>query len=214
MTMPQHYMAYRRHKLLRDSDHVENGPINWKVVHDSGSFRVSKACAEASAVPSTTNTDFKHYVGYEPQVVVAPVRSAIDGESADQESRSHPPPSDTSTAQAESRDGDSIPPAIRLTQQWIIWSSSLRGGNRLVRPPGSGMRRFAHTVFGKRAAERVYDPLIADLQHEYFEALAAGSRVQAGFVRLRGYVSFVSAVLHSLRVLALVKAAKELHKLR
>ena len=70
------------------------------------------------------------------------------------------------------------------------------GSRRKVRRPvGSSLRGVAEFVFSKKAFEQVYDPLISDLRFEYCEALAENRRGKARWVRGRGYVSFLAAVL-------------------
>src|SRR5688572_13135283 len=42
---------------------------------------------------------------------------------------------------------------------------------RVLRPPGQALHRVA-SLFGKRTRERILDPIIADMQLEYCDALA------------------------------------------
>lgn len=74
------------------------------------------------------------------------------------------------------------------------------GGKQLIcQPPGSLLRSVSEFVFSKKTLEYVIDPIIADMQAEYFEALAAKRPYKAAWVRLRGYWSFAKAVgLYSL----------------
>ena len=76
--------------------------------------------------------------------------------------------------------------------------------NRLVRltsrrkvrwPVGSSLRGVAEFVFSRKSCEQIFDPLISDLRFEYCEALAANRRGKARWVRVRGYASFLAAVL-------------------
>jgi len=66
---------------------------------------------------------------------------------------------------------------------------------RVGRPIGSSLRGFAEFVFSKKSYEEIYEPLISDLRFEYCEALAANRRGKARWVRVRGYGSFLEAVL-------------------
>ena len=53
----------------------------------------------------------------------------------------------------------------------------------------SAIRRLSRWVFGKKHYERVFGPVLDDIQVEYAEALRA-SRMLACWVRLRGYFIF------------------------
>jgi hypothetical protein len=61
-------------------------------------------------------------------------------------------------------------------------------------PPGQTLHRIASFVFSKRTFSRVLEPVLADMQLEYIEALAAGERLRGGWIRLRGYLAFSVAV--------------------
>ncbi|MCZ0934989.1 MAG: hypothetical protein OXJ54_07390, partial [Gemmatimonadetes bacterium] len=76
--------------------------------------------------------------------------------------------------------------------------------NRLVRlasrrtvrrSVGCSLRDVAEFVFPRKSCEQIFDPLIGDLQFEYFEALAANRKWKARWVRLQGYGSFAKAAL-------------------
>ena len=71
----------------------------------------------------------------------------------------------------------------------------LASRRKIRRPVGSSLRGVAEFVFSKKSYEQIYDPLISDLRFEYCEALAANRRGKAGWVRVRGYGSFLAAVL-------------------
>jgi hypothetical protein len=68
--------------------------------------------------------------------------------------------------------------------------------HRVIRPPGQALHRFA-ALFGRRTRERVLDPIIADMQLEYCEALAAERprRVRLWLVQLRAWFAFTEAIL-------------------
>src|SRR5712691_1469759 len=65
----------------------------------------------------------------------------------------------------------------------------------LSRPPGERLRRFFAGRCSPRVLERVVDPIVADMQYEWQQAMARGDRRAALFVRLRGYAGFGRAVL-------------------
>ncbi len=65
---------------------------------------------------------------------------------------------------------------------------------RIQRLPGMSLRLVAELTFSNASYERVFQPLIADMQEEYLEALAKERPWKAWFTRLLGYVSFGHAV--------------------
>ncbi|HSG39540.1 MAG TPA: hypothetical protein VLE27_07860 [Thermoanaerobaculia bacterium] len=65
---------------------------------------------------------------------------------------------------------------------------------KVKRPPGSKLMEVADFFFSSKTVEKVYAPLIADLQLEYIDALSRGRRHKARWVRMRGYWSFWNAV--------------------
>ena len=73
----------------------------------------------------------------------------------------------------------------------------------VVAPPGHRLLRFAEFAFSRRSYLLVFEPVISDLRREYLEALAAGRRWKARWVRLRGTWAFWSAVAALLPLSAL-----------
>lgn len=69
-----------------------------------------------------------------------------------------------------------------------------RSPSPLHKPPGHQIGRFVTFFYSERTKARVFDPIIADLQHEYIEALGKGEKWKAGWVRVRGYWGFWKAV--------------------
>ena len=85
-------------------------------------------------------------------------------------------------------------PKIRPTKIPGPWAlSALLRKPRLIRPPGASLLRFAEFFYSPKAFKEVLEPTIVDLQAEYAEALSQGRGWKAGWVRLRGYWSFVNA---------------------
>jgi hypothetical protein len=66
--------------------------------------------------------------------------------------------------------------------------------SRISRPPGSVLGSIAEFIFSTKTVELVVTPIISDKQVEYCEALAAGRKIKAGWVRLRGYWSLFKAL--------------------
>jgi hypothetical protein len=56
--------------------------------------------------------------------------------------------------------------------------------------PGTRLYRFAKQVFRPRTFKRVFEPVISDLQFEFFEALQNGRPRQARWIQIRGYWTF------------------------
>ena len=56
--------------------------------------------------------------------------------------------------------------------------------------PGRRLRRWAIRVCAVSTLQRLIDPVIADLQHEYARAEATRQRLRAGIALLRGYCAF------------------------
>jgi hypothetical protein len=77
---------------------------------------------------------------------------------------------------------------------------------RISRPPGCRLRELADFFCAPKTMERVVLPILADLQTEYFDALAQGRTSKAWVIRLRGYGSFWMA-------LSLYKVAKRLKEI-
>jgi hypothetical protein len=72
---------------------------------------------------------------------------------------------------------------------------------RISKPPGFLLRSLADTLFSSNTMKGVIEPSIADMQHEYFEALNSNQKFKAFCVRCRGYVS----ILMTLGVYRIVK---------
>lgn len=68
---------------------------------------------------------------------------------------------------------------------------------RVALPPGYWLRRLAEPTFHSQTYERVFEPLIADLEHEHAEALSKGQTWRARWIVVRSYVDFaLTAVAH------------------
>jgi hypothetical protein len=63
-------------------------------------------------------------------------------------------------------------------------------GRRVSRPPGSTLGSIAEFICSKKTLERIAKPAIADIQYEYFEALAQGRKAKSAWVWIRGLCSF------------------------
>jgi hypothetical protein len=65
---------------------------------------------------------------------------------------------------------------------------------RIVRPPGSLLSSLSEFLCSPKTVRFVVNPIIAELQAEYCDALAAKRRTKAAWVRIRGYWSFWKAM--------------------
>lgn len=65
--------------------------------------------------------------------------------------------------------------------------------------PGNRLRACAARVFDAHTMERLIDPVIADLQVEYAEAVQAGPNWRRRLVRFRGYVAVVKVATRTLQ---------------
>lgn len=66
--------------------------------------------------------------------------------------------------------------------------------SRIVRPPGSRLNALADFFCSPKTMARVVRPILADLQSEYFAALAEGRIWKARWTCVRGYLSFWKAL--------------------
>jgi hypothetical protein len=73
--------------------------------------------------------------------------------------------------------------AVRLRRQRHLGNRS----DRLVQPPGMVLLRTAKFMLTRDVLKRYVEPSIADMQHEYFDAVIAGQEWLARWVVLRGY---------------------------
>ncbi len=99
---------------------------------------------------------------------------------------------DAEEARGRDQRGRRLRKAGQTATNWLGRLAS----RRKVRPPvGSSLRGFAEFVFSKKSNEQIYDPLLSDLHIEYCEALDENRRGKARWVRVRGYGSFLAALL-------------------
>jgi hypothetical protein len=64
----------------------------------------------------------------------------------------------------------------------------------ITNPPGLWLSIMAEFFFSPKTVERVFAPIISDLQLEYCEALAADRKAKAAWVRVRGCWAFFKAL--------------------
>jgi hypothetical protein len=71
---------------------------------------------------------------------------------------------------------------------------------RIHGAPGWRLHRIGSWVYSHRTFETVFEPVLADMQFEYFAALAEGRKRKATWVRIRGVFLFSSHVVAQLPV--------------
>lgn len=74
-------------------------------------------------------------------------------------------------------------------QELLSWS-----GRRVTRPPGSLLGFLADFFCSPKTMENLVEPILSDMQLEYFGALAAGRNLKAAWIRVRGGWSFFKAL--------------------
>ena len=67
---------------------------------------------------------------------------------------------------------------------------TIRAKQRVTMPPGWLIGAVANFLCSQKTYDLIAKPAIADMQHEYFEALAEGRKIKAVWVRVRGVLSF------------------------
>ncbi len=82
---------------------------------------------------------------------------------------------------------------------------------RVLQPPGQALHRIAN-IFGKHTRERILDPIIADMQVEYCDALAEErpSKMKLCLVQARAWVAFGEAIVLRTVVGRLIKGLSRL----
>jgi hypothetical protein len=103
---------------------------------------------------------------------------------------------------------------ITLSVLWIIkllsaiWTRACRTA-RVTKMPGARLNNLAEEWFSKKCYEQILRPMLAEMQHEYLEALSQGRTRKAKLIRLRGVCCFWSHVM-GLLVVTPAKAIKRL----
>lgn len=69
-----------------------------------------------------------------------------------------------------------------------------KSDHTVLRPPGSTLLSVADFLCSKKTIEEIAKPLIADMQFEYYEALFAGRKLKAVWIRIRYTASFFMAI--------------------
>lgn len=89
------------------------------------------------------------------------------------------------------------PPATNHEElgHYIIHVVTRQGTGELIVPPGTRLRRVLGFVFSRKTMEAVFDSTIADMQREWLDAEIAGRLGHARWIRIRGYLEILRALL-------------------
>lgn len=60
---------------------------------------------------------------------------------------------------------------------------------KITNPPGARISGWLDVLVGRKNFERIFQEMIADMRDEYFQALSAGRRRLAWWIRVRFYLS-------------------------
>ncbi len=82
---------------------------------------------------------------------------------------------------------------------------------KLVLPPGYGFARAASVLLTRKAYERCVQPLIADMQYEYIDAIGRHAGIHAKWIVVRGYGLLIWSLVRELlkRISWLVMSFKD-----
>lgn len=94
----------------------------------------------------------------------------------------------------------------------LIQNKNATRATRSIRyPPGIHMARLAKWVFPRKMYEQIYEPQIADMRLEYYEALREGAEWKAKWIRAYYMIAFAKTIVASIPV-RLIKVVLELLK--
>lgn len=65
---------------------------------------------------------------------------------------------------------------------------------RIIRPPGSHLRAVVEFFYSPRTVARVFNPILADMQYEWMDAVGLKQPWKARWVRIRGYWHFWQSI--------------------
>jgi len=71
---------------------------------------------------------------------------------------------------------------------------------KIARPPGIFILRIINFIYSKKVAERIFEPILADMQEEYFEALSNSLKLKAKWIHLRSIFSIFIAIASQLSI--------------
>jgi hypothetical protein len=83
---------------------------------------------------------------------------------------------------------------IRVQFPGATLSQFLDSRRKVVQPPGTSILSAARFLCTKKTSDRVVKPAIADMRHEYCEAMAEGSKLWALWIRVRGTFGLLLAL--------------------
>jgi hypothetical protein len=109
------------------------------------------------------------------------------------------------------RDDDRLLPLLFRKANSALLSAKKRAGRgkrHIVIPPGSKLLTIAEFFYSKKTYTLHFEPIVADMQREYFEALYEKRVWKARWIHIRGCWGFISAMGLNICVSLLDKAWK------
>lgn len=79
-------------------------------------------------------------------------------------------------------------------ERWAAHSLAMESESE----PGTRLGRFALSIVGPRVARAQIEPCIADMQHEYFEALRKQNKLGSWFALVRGTASVLAHIVRNI----------------
>lgn len=88
----------------------------------------------------------------------------------------------------------------------LVWKcgSIVLGRGSVALPPGTRLRMLVNFLYAKKTCSSVFDPIIADMQFEYMEALAERRPLKARWIAIRGHL----AAFESMGLYTLIRTVK------
>ncbi len=80
---------------------------------------------------------------------------------------------------------------------------------KLSLPPGTTILRISRFIYTQKTFNRIFEPTIADMREEYFEAIQNEEKLKAKWINIRGHLIFVQTMIAHAGV-SVVKLAKNI----
>lgn len=68
-----------------------------------------------------------------------------------------------------------------------------KNNTKVILPPGAGISKIIEFLYTTKVKERVFDPIIADMHVEYFDALDNNQKWKMRWIHLRGIINLIIA---------------------
>lgn len=87
--------------------------------------------------------------------------------------------------------------SLRKTSPIMDWARAMSAPPKVVSPPGQALARAAMSLLTANAYKRYVEPVIADMQQDYFDARAAGHIWRARWIAIRVHLLIVPGWLYA-----------------